>query len=114
MNRLWILLALLWSSSSSSHPLHASAVLIDLHDDVDHFAIAVTATPPVGASTRQFSLSDTAIVDRDADHRIYVELRRDFAAGVLHAPELIGVLDQRNHVLVVDRGAGSWTTGFHA
>ncbi len=181
VSALWLLLG---STSLAAHPLHASAVVIDLHDDmvvlqvqlpidqlelaltttfsppattlvaregdriaelvqraltivapggrpftlqvqrktiavrrideVDHFVIDVVATPPTGASPRSFIFTDTAIVDRLESHRIYVEVRHDFAGGVLEQPALIGVLSSKKPSIVVDRGVGSWRHGFAA
>ena len=181
MKRMLLVVTLLWSTTSTAHPLHASAVRIDLHDDVvtlqlvmpltqlqlslpvtldaavlardgdrlaayvlqstsltapggrpftiavdrkrlrldrvddaDQVLVDVVATPPAGASTRAFTLRETAIVDRVDNHRIYVELRNDFAGGVLKGAALIGVLDHSKDSVVVERGQGSWTAGFHA
>ncbi len=79
-------------------------------DGVVHHAVNLVATPPLGAHTRAFTLTDAAI-DR---LRLYVELRHDFAAGRLDDAELIGVLSETHRVLVVDRGTGSWSAGFGA
>jgi hypothetical protein len=89
------------------------AQVVDV-DGAPHLLLTAVARPPVGASARAFTLTDTAIIDTIDEHRIYVEVRRDFAAGVLHEPQLVGVLSSKEPSIVVDRGAGSWLTGARA
>jgi hypothetical protein len=174
MKRLLLVICALLANVTSAHPLQASAVAFDLHDDVvgvsvllptaqlaqvisdplqhrdellqraqaqiamraldgapfaltwssvvdtemvdgvEQLVLHATAQAPRAADLRVFVLTDTLLVDAVKDHRIYVEVRRDFAAGVLHEPQLVGVLSATERSVVVDRGAGSWLTGTRA
>lgn len=76
--------------------------------------IVVTLSAPTSHALRRFTLTDTAIVAGVQEHRVLVEVRRDFAGGVLHEPVLVGVIDAARPALVVDRGAGAWRTGYAA
>lgn len=80
-------------------------------DGTQQVVLQARAVPPAGSSTRRFTVECCA---NTTDDRLYVEIRRDFAAGVLHEPQLVGVLSSTERSVVVDRGAGSWLTGARA
>jgi len=94
--------------------LNREALHVDRVDDADQLVVDLVATPPPGASTRAFTLRDTAILDHVDSHRVYVELRSDFAAGILEDTALIGVLAPGRDSVVVDRGEGDVGAGFRA
>jgi hypothetical protein len=81
-------------------------------DGTQQVVVQARAVPPAGSSTRLFTVAQSGV--NTTDHRIYVEVRRDFAAGVLHEPQLVGVLSSKERSVVVDRGVGSWVTGTRA
>jgi hypothetical protein len=160
-SRVVALLVMCASAAVSAHPLHGSALAIDVLDDAltltlqvplsppntrdaaavrddlqivtpaqqpfalqwqapqqldvdgtQQVVVQARAVPPAGSSTRLFTVAQSGV--NTTDHRIYVEVRRDFAAGVLHEPQLVGVLSSKERSVVVDRGVGSWVTGTRA
>ena len=84
-------------------------------DDNDAQVVTATFTAPAGTSARQFTVRSDLIVHQVVTHNIYLFLRHDLKNARLEPePELLGLLHFQQHSLDVDRGAGSWWSGFRA
>lgn len=84
-------------------------------EDGDCLVAHVTLRPPLGGSSRVFTLTDTVVLHQVMNHRALVSVRRDFHNALFgERQEMVGAVSAQAPSLAVDRTHGSWWKGFRA
>jgi hypothetical protein len=84
-------------------------------DQVPVVVVAVTLTPPQGASARAFRVVDDVIGNEVPNHGAWIGVRSDFANGFVSGPPaFVGIARPMHHAVVVDHRGGGTLRGFRA
>ncbi|RYZ48159.1 MAG: HupE/UreJ family protein, partial [Proteobacteria bacterium] len=82
-----------------------------LHDSRNWQQIIVNATPPAGASPREYTLTTDVINHQVVSHHIFIFLRSDFETGQIAEPVYLDTLHYQMHESHFKRAPGSLQLG---
>ncbi|MET0341244.1 MAG: HupE/UreJ family protein [Polyangiales bacterium] len=102
------------SPEGAAFQLDARPFGVILHDGRNWQRIEVDATPPPGATPRDFVLHTDVIDHRVISHRVYVFLRHDLETGQIGEPVLLETLHYQSQEVRVQRAPGSLRVGLWA